>query len=91
MCGVSLDLFCRWEGIKGCSQDQEEAAVCKWCYIIMLCPPGQWLVLGSPQEVAKHVKISRAQRGKKKMVTIVVGLKTFGMLCIVRCMEKLDD
>lgn len=24
------------------------------------------------------IKVSRAQRGKKKMVTIVVGLKTFG-------------
>ena len=82
-----MDLFCRWEGVKGCSQDQKEAAVCKWCY--MLCPPGQWLVLGSPQEVAKHVKISRAQRGKKKMVTIVVGLKTFGMLCLCDAWKNL--
>lgn len=29
------------------------------------------------QEVLKSIKISRAQRGKKKMVTVIVGMKTF--------------
>ena len=26
----------------------------------------------------KYIKISHAQRGKKKMVTVIVGMKTFG-------------
>lgn len=30
-------------------------------------------------EVTKFIKISRAQRGKKKTVTIIIGLKTFGI------------
>ena len=30
------------------------------------------------QEVTKLIKVSRAQRGKKKTVTIIIGLKTFG-------------
>lgn len=30
------------------------------------------------QDVEKMIKVSRAQRSKKKHVTIIVGLKTFG-------------
>lgn len=30
------------------------------------------------EEVVKHVRVSKAARGKKKSVTIVTGLSTFG-------------
>ena len=37
------------------------------------------------QEVVRSIKISRAQRGKKKMVTVIVGMKTYGEFTMVTC------
>ena len=31
----------------------------------------------------KKITVSRAPRGKKKSVTVVTGLSTFGMLCLI--------
>jgi len=40
------------------------------------------------QEVEKLIQISKAQRNKKKIVTVVTGLRTFGMT-LVGMLEQL--
>ena len=43
----------------------------------------------SVQEVEQLVKITQTQRSKKKYVTVVTGLRTFGMACMFECSEHI--
>ena len=47
-----------------------------------MCIHDNELLMITIQEVVKTIKVSRATRGKKKYVTVVIGMKTFGEYCV---------